>query len=119
MKQKCRDKKGLEWTCGKASKAFLEGLITGREIECEAKNVDKYKREVVVCKAGTLDINSELVKAGYAVAYTRYSKDYINMQEYAEQHQLGIWEGSFMLPEEYRRENSATRTTKKLYNLDK
>ena len=49
------------------------------------------------------DINSWLVKNGYAIAYRRYSKKYINDEQYAEYNKLGIWQGTFMKPEKWRR----------------
>ena len=37
--QKCYDKKGIkQWDCGKAAKAFVEGLVAGRDVECRIED---------------------------------------------------------------------------------
>ena len=46
-----------------------------------------------------------MVRNGNAVAYKRYSKDYVRDEAYAKEHQLGVWEGSFMRPEKWRKLN--------------
>ncbi|SDM00037.1 nuclease homologue [Paracoccus chinensis] len=40
------------------------------------QDTDRYGRAVSVCKAGGKDINHWVVRNGWAVAYTRYSRDY-------------------------------------------
>ena len=44
-----------------------------------------------------------MVKNGQAIAYRKYSKKYILDEEYAQKEKLGIWQGSFMRPEKWRR----------------
>ena len=46
-----------------------------------------------------------MVRNGYAVAYKRYSKDYMIDEEYARENKLGLWEGSFTMPENWRKLN--------------
>lgn len=46
LKQTCKDSRKRDWSCGRASKAFLEGLIVGRDVECVSKLKDRYQREV-------------------------------------------------------------------------
>ena len=46
-----------------------------------------------------------MVRTGYAVAYLRYSKKYLIDQEYAKKEKLGIWQGTFVMPEDWRRKN--------------
>ena len=52
-----------------------------------------------------LDLNKWMVRNGYAVAYRRYSKDYIEDEEYAKKNKIGIWEGNFLTPEKWRKAN--------------
>ena len=49
------------------------------------------------------NINKDMVLKGYAVAYDRYTKDYVSAQKDAKKHKRGIWSGRFMKPELYRR----------------
>ena len=46
-----------------------------------------------------------MVRSGYAIAYKRYSKKYLNDQEWAKKFKLGIWNGIFENPEEWRKNN--------------
>ena len=44
-----------------------------------------------------------MVRNGWAIAYRRYSKDYIEEEQEARRDKLGIWQGTFQFPEEWRR----------------
>tara|TARA_B100001564_G_scaffold78672_1_gene63077 strand:+ start:363 stop:503 length:141 start_codon:yes stop_codon:yes gene_type:complete len=46
-----------------------------------------------------------MVRNGYAVAYRRYSKDYVRDEKYAKKNMLGMWKGSFIMPEKWRKLN--------------
>jgi endonuclease YncB( thermonuclease family) len=46
-----------------------------------------------------------MVRSGYAVAFRRYSKDYVEDENYAKTNKLGLWSGSFILPEKWRKLN--------------
>ena len=43
-----------------------------------------------------------MVALGYAVAYRRYSSDYLSAEESAKAGKRGLWAGSFQMPEQYR-----------------
>ena len=51
------------------------------------------------------NINSKMVLNGQAVAYRRYSKEYINDEETAKNNNVGIWQGEFDMPWEWRKKN--------------
>jgi endonuclease YncB( thermonuclease family) len=46
-----------------------------------------------------------MVRNGLAVAYKRYSKDYLGDEIYAKENKLGLWKGSFIRPEKWRKLN--------------
>ena len=46
-----------------------------------------------------------MVNTGNAVAYRRYSKKYIVNEQFAKQNKLGMWQGKFIRPEEWRKKN--------------
>ena len=64
---------------------------------------DKYKRYLGTCYQEKININKIMVRKGYAVAYKRYSKRYINDENYAKENKLGLWEGTFLRPEKWRK----------------
>ena len=93
-----------DYKCGKKSTNALKKKIQGKNIRCLVQdNKDRYRRNIGICYLKKQDINSWLVKNGYAIAYRRYSKKYINDEQYAEDNKLGIWQGTFMKPEKWRR----------------
>ena len=42
---------------------------------------------------------------GYAVAYKKYSKKYIPDENFAKEEKLGLWKGTFVEPEKWRKLN--------------
>ena len=93
-----------DYKCGEKSTDALKKKIQGKNIRCLVQNnKDRYRRNIGICYFKKQDINSWLVKNGYAIAYRRYSKKYINDEQYAEDNKLGIWQGTFMKPEKWRR----------------
>ena len=75
------------------------------QLQCTLIDVDRYGRLVMRCLAGDTDIAEALVKRGLAVAYRRYSKDYIGAEASAERGASGMWQGRFDMPWDWRRKN--------------
>lgn len=97
------DKKG--YRCGVKAREYLLKLTAGKKVSCKKLSVDRYKRQVSVCYAGGTELNREMVRAGWAVAYDRYSDDYAGEEKEARKYKRGIWQGKFMKPELWRRLN--------------
>ena len=57
------------------------------------------------CLKGKINLNRWMVRNGYAIAYRKYSKLYILDENYAKEEKLGMWKGSFMKPEKWRKLN--------------
>ena len=73
-----RSENGARWRCGeRATRGFRE-RIGGRAVTCEKKDVDRYGRIVAVCRAGGEDLNAWMVERGWALAYRRYSRSYVD-----------------------------------------
>lgn len=103
MAQECQ-LKSLAIPCGKEARQRLIGLIEGAPITCQVTDRDDYGRLVAKCKTGSgLDLNRAMVAAGYALAYRRYSSDYIADEEAAKSAGLGLWAMKFLPPWEWRR----------------
>ncbi len=93
-----------DYKCGEKSTLALLKKLKDKEVKCVIeKNKDKYNRNIGTCYINNQDINSWLVKNGYAIAYTRYSKKYVLDEQYAKENKLGIWRGAFVEPEKWRR----------------
>ena len=101
-RQSCKDKHNAEYACGKQSANALRELVQGKEVSCTSIETDRYGRAVSVCKFGDMDINGEMVRLGWAVAYSRHSLSYVRAEAEAKRAKRGIWAGSFESPEAYR-----------------
>jgi endonuclease YncB( thermonuclease family) len=77
-------------------------LIGRRTVSCDERDVDRYGRIVGRCLVGDLDINEWLVAQGLALAYRRYSLDYVAAEDQAREAGLGMWAGKFEPPWEWR-----------------
>ncbi|MDA9090117.1 thermonuclease family protein [Pelagibacteraceae bacterium] len=104
-KQKCI-KESKKYNCGQDATNALIKKIDEKKVICKVQDkLDRYKRYIGICFKGEIDLNKWMVRNGYAVAYKRYSKDYIIDEEYAKKNKLGLWAGTFMLPEKWRKVN--------------
>ena len=101
-KQKCW-LGGSEWLCGKASSRALKNLIEGTVVRCNKIDRDRYGRIVGKCHSKGLDIGKAMVANGMALAYRKYSSDYINAEIAAKAEQVGIWKSDFVEPWYWRR----------------
>lgn len=93
---------GKPWACGSAAADNLSKLVAGKQVSCASLGKDKHGRTLARCSVGATDINRTMVATGYALAYRRYSMDYISAEESAKAAKRGIWSGTFELPSEVR-----------------
>ena len=93
------------YSCGIISKKRLTDKINKSQINCIASERDRYKRYLSTCYKDKINLNKWMVRNGLAVAYKRYSKDYLRDEAYAKENKLGIWKGSFERPEKWRKLN--------------
>lgn len=71
---------------------LLQSLIEEKVLNCKLISLDKYKRAVMQCRAGDLDIGSVMVKFGMAKDYKHYSAGYYQPEEKeAIAKKRGIW----------------------------
>ena len=101
-KQIC-EKDNIKIQCGVIAKNVLKNKIGDKIPECIVKDKDRYQRLVAECFIGKESLSRFMVREGYAVAYTQYSKDFIDDEKYAKENKLGIWSMNFQLPSEYRK----------------
>jgi endonuclease YncB( thermonuclease family) len=104
-RQSCRDANQREQPCGKLARDALSKLIRSRTVKCSTMDQDRYGRQVSVCKNGALDINQEIVRLGWAIAYRKHSRSYVKAENEARLSKRGIWAWQFEAPESYRRKN--------------
>jgi endonuclease YncB( thermonuclease family) len=104
-KQLCK-KNSKEYRCGMIAKEALKKKVNKKQVTCTVQDsLDRYKRYIGVCFVGNKNLNQWMVRNGYAIAYRRYSKDYIKDENYAKKKNLGLWSGEFINPEKWRKLN--------------
>ena len=104
IKQIC-EKDNIKIQCGVIAKSVLKNKIADKIPECIVKDKDRYQRLIAECFIGKESLSRFMVREGYAVAYTQYSKDFIEDEKYAKENKLGIWSINFQIPSEYRKIN--------------
>lgn len=103
-KQFCTNQNGARYPCGKFATDYLAQLIRHSDVlDCHIKDIDRYRRLIVRCLSKGRDISQKIVQAGWAVAYRKYSKDYIAAETEARDTKQGVWQGRFEMPSDWRR----------------
>lgn len=100
--QKCNKAGGGTWRCGDAATQTLIRLTTNKDVICDDRGQDDFKRTISVCKANDIDINEALVRLGFAWAFKKFSTDYVTAEDEAKAKQLGIWQAKTQTAEEFR-----------------
>lgn len=104
-RQSCTSSRGVAYACGKVATEELRRLVGGRDVACKAIESDRYGRVVALCTAGKTLLNEEMVRLGWAVAYTRHATRFVHLEAEARTARRGIWQGPFEPPESYRSRN--------------
>mgnify|MGYP001235845013 FL=1 len=94
-----------DYMCGEVSTQKLIKKINKQKLNCNILDVDRYKRLIGECFKRNINLNSWMVSNGYAVAYRKYSKKYVSDEINAKNNKLGIWQGKFEMPWDYRRKD--------------
>lgn len=97
MKQRCGD-----WPAGELAQEALAGMVTGRTVRCESRGNDRYGRMLASCKVDGFDIGAEMVRSGMALAFVRYSQDYVGQEAEAKAASRGMHGYACEAPWEYR-----------------
>lgn len=85
-RQSCAD----GWPAGVTAAATLRDLVRGRTVACEPKTTDRYGRTVAVCRADGADLGAAMVRTGQALAFVRYSADYLPQEAEARAARAGV-----------------------------
>jgi endonuclease YncB( thermonuclease family) len=95
-----------QYRCGQQSALALADKIGERTVRCVERGVDRYHRTVAVCYVGNEDLDGWLVTEGWALAFRKYSLDYVSAEDEARTAKRGIWRGEFEPPWEWRAAHS-------------
>lgn len=100
--QTCQLPKGT-WDCSTAAVNLLRAMIEGKEVRCAGHEFDQYERLIARCATDEVpDIGAQLVTAGLAWAFIKYSNDYIGVEKGPRAKKIGVWQSKTQPPWEYR-----------------
>jgi endonuclease YncB( thermonuclease family) len=101
-KQNCTIDRKI-WQCWAAAVRELQTLVDQGPATCEAiGEPDVYHRVLARCNINGQSLNEQLVRSGYAVARPSETTDYVAAEEEAKKQKLGLWQGQFQRPSEFR-----------------
>lgn len=103
-KQRCWAS-GIRYNCADQAKATLTQLTRDKEITCRLQSYDAFGQFLGICTVGALEINRELVRQGWALAYRQFTWAYVEDEADAERRKVGLWMGEFETPWDWRRAN--------------
>ena len=81
---------------GQEARNSLKDLVKEKTVRLDIKDIDKYERAVALVYVGSLNVNLEQVKRGYAWAYLEYLdspyiSEYYSAEKEARSKELGLW----------------------------
>jgi endonuclease YncB( thermonuclease family) len=106
LHQSCAD----SWQAGVEAKRTLERLIAAGPVQCEDRGRDRYSRSIGLCRAGGRDLGADMVSAGMAWAFTRYSSDYIGQEKGAISARIGVHAHDCQKPWDWREVHRTNRS---------
>ncbi|MYE10512.1 MAG: thermonuclease family protein [Gammaproteobacteria bacterium] len=101
--QTCTDAAGRTYGCGRVAADALASMMGRSSVTCQARDTDRHGRLVAVCSRDGVDLNALMVSNGHALAYRRFSIDYVAHENAARARRLGVWQGPFAAPWDWRR----------------
>lgn len=97
LRQEC-NYNGNPYRCGVSASKHLKFLSRQDQMFCKGWQRDKYERLLGRCYVGEIDINAQMVRDGWAVAFGNYYA----LEKQARKNRVGIWVGDFERPREWR-----------------
>ena len=82
------------------AKEFTSSRVTGKTVNVEVKDTDRYGRKVGIVYYNGKNLNLELVKNGYAHWYRQYARNDMQLktaEEYARNNKLGLWQQQYLI----------------------
>ena len=99
----CTRPSGQTGRCSQQAARALSDRIGRRSVNCVTRDIDRYGRTIAICSQDGVDLNRRMVREGWAVAYRRYSSDYVLEGSQARRAGRNIWSGTFVMPWDWRR----------------
>ena len=94
----------IEIFCGNLAAIVLKEKIGNEIVSCEREpEKDFFGRTLGECFINDESLSKFLVRNGYAFAFVKYSKKYVEDEKYAKKNNLGLWAMEFEYPWNFRK----------------
>ncbi len=103
--QYCENEYGRPFECGIQALDALTELVAGRTVTCVGDRRNEEGQLLAVCYAGDTNLNSRMVRTGWAVARPDEQPDFASLETLARNERAGIWALKFEDPAEWRKQN--------------
>lgn len=88
--------------CGQRAAFFLADMLGEHNVACIENGRDRYRRILAHCQVDGEDVGAAMVRAGWALAFVRYSREYEAQEVEAKAAGAGLWATEFVAPWEWR-----------------
>ena len=102
INQMCK-KDETDIPCGEMAKELLIKKIGNAIPNCILEDKDQYGRMLGECYIEEESLSSYLVREGFAFAYTKYSKKFVEDEQFAIKNKSGMWSMDFIFPWDFRK----------------
>ncbi|WPZ34372.1 thermonuclease family protein [Thalassobaculum sp. OXR-137] len=103
--QYCENEFGRPYQCGIQAMDALRELVGRNDVVCVKEGADEDGRMVGTCYSGDMNLNTRMVRTGWAVALPEERPDYAPLEKMAKSEKVGIWGLKFEHPAEWRKQN--------------
>jgi endonuclease YncB( thermonuclease family) len=100
--QRCKED-GALYLCGLDASHALSKKIRRKSVICTRRDTDRYGRIVAVCNVEGVNLSRWMIERGQAIAFRKYSLDYVADEDRARIAKVGMWAGEFEDPSDFRR----------------
>lgn len=105
--QTCADKSGNSYRCGQRAALELKRMLGNSEVVCSIMQQNSKGHAIGTCVVGVYDIGAAMIVSGWALAYREFSGNvYVPYENKAREKQIGLWEGEFYTPWDWREHNN-------------
>lgn len=103
--QTCENRYGNSYHCGKAAIIWMRDWLNKKNVSCRILSRIENNNTTGICFSddGKYDVAAKIVYAGWAVAYTKHTRVYVDYEREAAEARRGLWSGRFYKPWDWRR----------------
>ena len=94
--------KGKDYRCGTVAMTALMDLFAGVPVTCRLREARGAGFTYATCEAAGLDLSSNMVHTGWALADRKATKKYVAVEQRAKKAKRGLWRGKFAMPWDWR-----------------